>query len=1477
MGKLRETDMPNVRRIFDKPPKIREAIHAKVKEAVASKFPIESDKITVVLKNISIKKNPLTPTKQKQLLLSKGNASDYVICDLEIVKKDTKKVIATLPKHRIMNIPHFSERYSFLVDGNDYNIVNQLRTKSGVYTRKRGNDELESSFNLKKGANFKLTMNPQSGVFKLNILHATLPLVGVLQVLKATPEMIQTSLGKELYDNNTPVSEAQKQRTINVLYDKLVKYKSALGDTASVNEKIQSIQQYFSDTEISSETTKITLGTAYTSVSAKTILDAAKKMLKVYNTEEDTDDRDSLAFQKVYAPEDIVGEVVKKATADIAKIKTKLNRFGVEYSRLSMDEKTEALKKILSPVYFTKSLRNFITTSSVSRMPDQINPLEMTDNALVVTRLGEGAIQSERAVPSVTREVNLSYMGTIDPIASPESSKIGIDNRFTVSALKGMDDNELYKELINIKTGKKETLRLIDTFEKKVGFPDKIGASKKATDKIMASFRGEMVTVARKDLDYQIESPHELSTATVNNVPMVNGNSSVRILMGSKHQTQAMPLKYRDARLVEATAPGVIKKGGIASVVGGFLLSQSEVDGTVHKVDADYVTVKDKEGKLYKHEYFTNSPLARKTVLQNKVIVSVGDKVKKGQSLVDSNFTKDDKLALGVNLNVAYMPFKGLGHEDGLIASESGAKKLTSIHAEKVHVVVEKGFMKGKKEFIAAYPTEFTTEQLKNIDDEGVIKKGSKIKQGDPLILLLKDDSESLQNQMLGRLHKSLIRKYANYSEVYDHDVEGKVDTVVKSGKHITVLVMKERPAVIADKLSGSYGNKGVISKIIPDKEMVKDEEGNTIDLIMTPAGVAARMNPAQLAETALGKVAKKTGKTYAIENFSKKDYMAFAAEELKKNKMKDKETLTDPVTGKKIKNIFTGIQHIHKLYKTGDSNYAARGIFGASDQDGTPVGSGTTAPKAIGSMEVNSLLAHNARNFLQESTALRSSRNTDFWNTFQQGGMAHMPTGKPTYDKFVATLKQSGIKVDRKEDDLVLGPLTDKDVKELSSGEIKNPKMIEAKNLRPETGGLYDERITGGIDGEKWSHINLKEPVMSPVFEDPIASLLNKTKKDTGKLFKEKGGIYLKKELNKINIVAEIEKGLTKVQDKKLKGAPLDKEVKRIKYLKALKAQNIQAGDAYMLSKIPVTPPKLRGVTVGKSGDLAVADSNEFYKNLILINDSMKEMAKMPGMEEEKKENRVALQDSVRELTGMAAPQSAALRNRNVKGALRFIAGDVPKRGFFQRKVVYSKMNVSGSATITPDVSIGLDEIGLPIDTAWTMYAPFIVRGLTQQGYGALQAREEVENRSALAKQILDTELEKRPVITNRAPTLWKHSQLAAKPVLRSGISLGVNTLWEKGTNADFDGDQQMIHLPISDEAIEEANKMLPSKVLFSDKEKDALLMSPLGEPIQGLYNATENINNASGKTHKFKSEADAWAAYYKGTLKLTDKVEIG
>lgn len=1472
--------MPNnvtLRRIISRPEEIREAIHNKVMAAVKSRFPVQGNKFTAYVENLYASVGDITGSQEKKVILGKSNRTTRIYGDLIIKDKKSGTTVATLPKSLLVSLPYFTNRYTMAVDGNEYSVVSQMRTKSGVYTRKRGNDELESSFNLARGANFKLIMDPDTGIFKMDILGSTFPVFALLQILGTKRADETAAIGEELWQrNNNANTPAQLNRARNFLYSKLVRYNDE-EDTSLVSnaEKDEAIRGYFAGTKMDPETTKVTLGLAQSSVSAVTILQAMRKIMDVYKGDADVDERDHLEFQRVYGVEDLLAETIEKSKDIEPKIRKALNDFNP-----NKDKGLVKLKSNLGSSIFTLPIRHFLTSSSLSRLPSQINPMEFMDIASIVTRLGEGAISSERAVPFSTRGVTYSSAGLIDPIAAPESSKVGIDVHATINAAKG-SDHEFYKQLRDCKTGEIGYHRAIDLYNKRVGFPDPLYLKdKKRDDDVYATYRGNLVKCKRYELDYQIPDPADLCTYTTNSIPMMPSNQGNRLLMGDKHVQQALPLEDPDVRLVR-TKSNAFDGGSVTRALGKWSIPTSPVDGTVEKIDEDYIYVRGTNNKIYPVAYDKDLPLASKTFLDNKLLVKAGDKVKAGQDLATSNFTKDGYLTTGKNLLVAYMPYKGYNHEDAIVVSEAAAKKMTSIHAHKIFVEITRNMILGKDKYLAAFPTNFTQDQLKNIDENGVVRKGTKLKEGDPVVLAMESSADSRLNQILGKLSRALMHPYRDLAEVYEDHYDAVVTDTLVTDKLITVVLKIRKPLQIGDKLAGSYGNKGVCSVIVPTEKMPRDENGEPLDLILTSAGVISRINPAQTLESALGKIARRTGQPYDIENYSIPNAVEFVKGELKKHNMHDKETLFDPETGKEIPNVFVGVQHMNKLFKTSDTNFAARGIEGGYDQDEVPTGSGPTGPKGMGGMEINALLASNVRALLREGTMLRSSKNTEFWRAFQNGLTPNYPAEKKTFTRFLATLKQAGINVERKGNELVAAPLTDKDIEKFSSGETLEATRLNASNIqKPEKGGLFDETIFGGLKGTRWGHINLAEPIVNPLFAGAARRLLGMTSTQFDDLCLEEGGQYIKDKLNAIDVDKALKQAEDALHNNTVKKSEMDNTVKRVKILRALRDMKLRAGDAYVLTKFPVTPPIHRPVVVSPTGDIMEGDANKLYSNLILQNTQTKNILAAGLDKEEVRKEREALMGSVAEVTGIVAPENAALRNKNVKGAVKFIAGDVPKGGYFYKKCIYGRMNMSGRATISPDVSLGLDEIGLPEDIAWNMYKPFVMRGLAQMGYSTADAEDAIEQRNDVARKVLEAELEKRPVIMNRAPSLWRHSMVAARPLLRKGKNVLVNSIWEKGLNADYDGDAVNIHVPVTDEAVEDAKKLFASRQVFNDKTPNAIIQTPTREPIIGLYKATENIGKpkpAEAKVFRFPNVEAAWKAYYAGTLKLTDYVDIG
>ncbi len=901
-----------------------------------------------------------------------------------------------------------------------------------------------------------------------------------------------------------------------------------------------------------------------------------------------------------------------------------------------------------------------------------------------------------------------------------------------------------------------------------------------------------------------------------------------------------------------------------------------DIDALKEHIDEHFYVEKTSADGAVSVPFQTNFPFPSKTYLHHDLKVGVGDKVKAGQVLGESNFTKDETLALGKNLRVAYMAYRGLNSNDAVVISEGCAHKLTSEHMYREVYPIGPRTDLHRERHKVYYGSKYAPDQYAKLDDEGVIKPGSVVHPHELLVAGLTKSELTGTDMMLGRISKSLTRPFKDSALLWTHSFPGDVIEVVKTSGQIAILIKTREPMQIGDKLAGRYGNKGVVAAIIPDAEMVKDESGQPVDVVMTSAGVISRINPAQIIEGAVGKVAEKIGKPILVDNMSKDNKVEWAADLLKKHGVKDKEILIDPVTGRKIrgpdgKGVFVGRSFIFKLFKSTETNFAAHGVGPYDINEQPSKMGGEESPKGIAKMEFDALVAHNVRNVLHEASSIRSQKNEEFWRALQLGHP--LPAPKPTFvwNKFTALLEGAGVKVDKRDSKIKLLPMTDKDILARSAGKLENNKTVMAKNMLPERGGLFDIDLTGGPQGAKFAHIELPEAVPNPVFEEPIRRLLGMTQPVFSKTLREKGGAYFKSELAKIDVDAKLAE--LKARSKRERGTALNDVVKQIKYLTALKEENLHPKDAYVLHHVPVIPPIFRPIIPMPNDpkQLMVSDPNKLYMHLMDANHVLRNTV----LESDTPKHREHVYNAVSALFGTDEVNDDELRGQKVKGFLTAISGQgSPKNGFFQKKIMRRTQDVSGRGTAVPDVNLNMDQVGLPEDMLWGMYEPFIISLLVRTGYPALQAKEMVEKRHPTARIALMQECRERPVFLNRAPTLHRYSIVGAYPVPVQGKTIRVNPFIEKGMNLDYDGDTLQVHAPITPQGSRDVQQMFLRNQLLLDQTRNKLVAFPQHESIIGVTHASNAVG--AGATKTFKSIEEVEAAWRKGELSLNDVVKL-
>ena len=522
-------------------------------------------------------------------------------------------------------------------------------------------------------------------------------------------------------------------------------------------------------------------------------------------------------------------------------------------------------------------------------------------------------------------------------------------------------------------------------------------------------------------------------------------------------------------------------------------------------------------------------------------------------------------------------------------------------------------------------------------------------------------------------------------------------------------------------------------------------------------------------------------------------------------------------------------------------------------------------------------MAGHGAFDIIKDSKYIRGQSNSDFWRSLRTGDIPTMPGEPLVHKKFFAHLTGAGINVKKTPKGVSIFALTDKDVSELAGPrELRSRDTYEARTFRPIDGGLFGQDIFG-INGDKWAYIQLDEPVPNPVMEGPLSLLLNIPEKKFADVAAGKdsvngisGGPAMKKALEKMDLQAESARALDAYKTSSMSNK--DKALKRYVAIERMRRQGVNPAD-YMLDKIPVLPPIYRPIST-HNGLTMVADSNYLYAQLLDAKDDMEEAKGLPKeLQQTAREN---LYNKWKELTGLYAPQDVKLQSKHVQGLLKWALGDSPKFSALQRKVLSATVDTVGRGAIMPDSRLRLNELGIPAEMAFNIFAPMVERSLVKRGYTPVQAMKMVKEHTDQARDVLNEVMKDHPVLMNRAPTLHKLSIMAFNPRLVDGHAIHVNPSIVVPFGADFDGDTVNIHAPVSDKARRQAyDKMFPERNLISMRSR-GIVYKPEKEYQQGLYIGTRMKQGADVRTRYFNTLEEAKQAYRQGLIDIDDPIEI-
>lgn len=589
-------------------------------------------------------------------------------------------------------------------------------------------------------------------------------------------------------------------------------------------------------------------------------------------------------------------------------------------------------------------------------------------------------------------------------------------------------------------------------------------------------------------------------------------------------------------------------------------------------------------------------------------------------------------------------------------------------------------------------------------------------------------------------------------------------------------------------------------NSIVPKEEMLRDSQGRPVHIELSPLGTTSRLNTALLADANLGKIAEKTGKPVILPDFLTDDTIPdFVEKELKKHGLTESEDLFDPVSGKTVKDVATGIVFHYKLKHMSESKQGARSTGEYTAED-LPMKGGKTGARRLGNMEVSALAAHGADQVLRDAKLIRGQRNDEFWRSFRDGMTPTPPSSPLVNQKFFAHLRAAGISLEEYSDRVHMYGATDQDIKKLTGQRrVSFANTFDSKHLQPVPGGLFDPAIFGA-DGEQWGYYELPEPVLNPMMFKATANALGwKDKELEGVLKGErqingKVGIDgLRDALEHLDIDKELHLAKQTLRAPRVPLSKRDQARKKIRALQPMVDAGVKPTD-FLLTRIPILPPRYRPVSKMANDVNIAADVNFLYKRMIDAAEDLKE-AKSVLPEEAQMDARTSLYQALEAVTGLGETDDPKLQAKNVSGVLKWAFGKgSPKLSAAHRKLFGVAVDLGGRGVVVPDNSLTIDEVGLPEETAWKMFEPFVLRKLRQRGYRMLDALRYTTDRTPEARKLLEEAMAERPILVNRAPTLWKYGimgffpKLRGKPGERNTIFTNPNIA--KPFGLDHDGD---------------------------------------------------------------------------------------
>ncbi|MDD2585997.1 MAG: DNA-directed RNA polymerase subunit beta [Syntrophomonadaceae bacterium] len=892
------------------------------------------------------------------------------------------------------DLPLMTDKGTFIINGAERVVVSQLVKSPGVYF----SDRVDVSGNLLYAA----TVIPNRGAwFELEMDSAGIIYTRIDKTRKIPVTVLLRSIGYEtnetimaLYNNDETIEKTLEKDTTTNKKEALIEFYRRLrpGEMATEDAAEQLLNNLFFDPRRYdmavvgrykvNKKLELEIPVEVRHLTVEDITATVGYLLKLIKGEGKTDEIDHLGNRRLRS----IGELLQN------QFRTGLVRMErVVRERMSIHDVETLTPQVLINIRpITAAVKEFFGSSQLSQFMDQTNPLAELTHKRRLSALGPGGLTRERAGFQV-RDVHHSHYGRICPIETPEGPNIGlIGSLATFGRVNDFGFIETpYRKVDKEKGCILNEINYLSADEEEKYIVAQANAPLDADgffigERVEARHGEEILEVPVSKVDYMDVSPKQVFSVATSLIPFLENDDANRALMGANMQRQAVPLIKTDSPVVGTGLEYKAAKDSGAVVV-------CKSGGIVKKVSATRITIETDEGKLETYEVLKFMRSNQGTCYNQRPIVEVGERIEPDSIIADGPSTEMGELALGRNVLAAYMPWEGYNYEDAILISEKLVKEdvFTSIHIEEYECEARDTKL-GAEEITRDIPN-VSEDMLKNLDEQGVIRVGAEVRPDDILVgkVTPKGETElTPEERLLRAIFGEKAREVRDSSLRVPHGEAGKIVAVKRFSREkgdelppgvnqlVRVYIAQKRKISQGDKMAGRHGNKGVISRILPEEDMPFLADGTPIQLVLNPLGVPSRMNIGQILECHMGWAAKALGINIATPVFDgaeEEDIFAKLHEAgLPEN---GKTTLYDGRTGEPFDNEVTvGYIYFLKLAHLVDDKIHARSIGPYSLVTQQPLGGKAQfGGQRFGEMEVWALEAYGAAYTLQEILTVKS------------------------------------------------------------------------------------------------------------------------------------------------------------------------------------------------------------------------------------------------------------------------------------------------------------------------------------------------------------------------------------------------------------------------------------------------------------------------------------------------------------------------